>query len=216
MTRADDLAALTWVQPDSPLLDLDLDQFIAWSETRPEAGVPDIPSIVMARMPADRIADRELAVLADFARRATADYDTRAPYRLGCNAIVADPRRDGRWLAARLTDASDTFAADSLPAALAPLELELPLDGRWLMFADRSVYRVGPGCWMDIRVVDGGETPAEDLCYQHVLFPEAGGEMITLDPQALARAPIAVADSRARRAELARMHFSAACAPAAA
>ena len=117
MTRADDIAALTWVNTDSPLLDLDLDQFLAWSEMRPEAGVPDIPSIVMARMPTDRFADRDLAVLADFARRATADYDTRAPYRLGCNAFVAEPRAEGRWLAARLTDVGEAFAADSLPAA---------------------------------------------------------------------------------------------------
>ena len=84
------------------------------------------------------------------------------------------------------------------------------------MFADHTVYRVGPGCWMDIRVAAGGEAPSDALCYQHVLFPEQGGEMITLAPRALTRAPIAVADSRARLAELASMHFSAVRASAAA
>lgn len=76
---------------------------LRWALERPGPDKPDLKSIVLVNVPAEKYTDTQLRWLVLFSRHVTAKHDEVCKRRMGANLIVIGKEQEDRWLRKQLT-----------------------------------------------------------------------------------------------------------------
>ena len=123
LTRQELIEKITWNNGGYGFGICAVGNALLWALDRPGPDNPDLKSIVAVTGPLDKYTDEELARLAEFSEKKTAEYDKMFKWRRGANLILFDKDvKTGQWLRKRITWTMGPMWSTTLEEAIAVME----------------------------------------------------------------------------------------------